>query len=306
MKKQLLTGASLLALIVTASTARATVISYTGGVVDYTVPTTGTYDIVAAGAQGGSGVTNQSLPAVSSGLLGGQAGGVFSLSAGTVLEIAVGGTGVSASGNYAGGGGGGGSFVVQQSGTVPLVVVGGGGGAGLGGHGYSGGTGSSGTNGSGGASGNQGEGGGGGGGFKGSGTVGSHLNVGGSGISFAGGLAGGLGQITGSLSANHGGNGGFGGGGGGSYGGGGGGGYNGGGGGFCVSGFCTDGGGRNGGNYINIRGTSLGSRYGVQSGNGYVSITEITSAPEPASATLFGVALAGLGLVRRRFRGQKS
>src|SRR5208337_4519307 len=84
---------------------QADLFTYSGGIVDYTVPVTGTYDITAAGAQGGAGDTWN-------GGLGAQIGGDISLTAGTVLEIVVGGVGLTGNfGTVWGGGGGGGSFV---------------------------------------------------------------------------------------------------------------------------------------------------------------------------------------------------
>src|SRR5258708_7395524 len=82
MRKVLLAGASLLALTAGASSAGATVIGYTGSSTTFTVPTTGTYDIVAFGAQGGG-----------FGGLGAEIGGDFYLTAGEVLTIDVGGQG---------------------------------------------------------------------------------------------------------------------------------------------------------------------------------------------------------------------
>jgi hypothetical protein len=75
---------------------------YSGALATYTIPTTASYDIVVYGAQGGG----------TSGGYGGygaEIGGDFTLLAGTVLGIVVGGAGGSALDH--GGGGGGGSFV---------------------------------------------------------------------------------------------------------------------------------------------------------------------------------------------------
>ena len=55
-------------------------LQFTGAIVDYTTPRTGTYDITTAGAQGGN-----------AGGLGYSVTGAFSLNAGNLLEIAVGG-----------------------------------------------------------------------------------------------------------------------------------------------------------------------------------------------------------------------
>ena len=90
--------------------------TYTGSSIIWTVPVTGTYQIVAFGAQGASIVFNS---ITSPGGLGAEIGGDLGLTAGEVLQIAVGGAGS----------GGGGSFVVAPS-NMPLVIAGGGGGSG--------------------------------------------------------------------------------------------------------------------------------------------------------------------------------
>src|SRR5437867_1616620 len=126
MRRHLLAGTSLLALLAWDPAARAAVIfDYTGGLVTFTVPTTGTYQILAFGAQGGD--STYAAPFTSGGR-GAEIGGDFSLTAGDKLQIAVGGAG--STGRF-GGGGGGGSFVAGMAGTgnVPLVIAGGGGGA---------------------------------------------------------------------------------------------------------------------------------------------------------------------------------
>jgi|HubBroStandDraft_3_1064219.scaffolds.fasta_scaffold1114470_2 hypothetical protein len=51
MRSLLLTGASLLALMVAAPTASATIFNFTGAVAEFTAPSTGAYGIVAFGAQ---------------------------------------------------------------------------------------------------------------------------------------------------------------------------------------------------------------------------------------------------------------
>jgi len=99
--------------------------SYTGGAVTYTVKTTGVYDITAYGAQGGSGDAF--------GGKGAEIGGDFTLQAGTVLRIVVGGQGTYGIGSNFSSGGGGGSFVIETSNGAsqshtPLVIAGGGGG----------------------------------------------------------------------------------------------------------------------------------------------------------------------------------
>jgi hypothetical protein len=89
------------------------VFSYTGGIQNYIVPTTGVYDIQAWGAQGGSGTTASDI-----GGYGAYLSALFDLTAGTDLEIVVGGAGLTGDfdGTF-GGGGGGGSFV--YTGAIP-------------------------------------------------------------------------------------------------------------------------------------------------------------------------------------------
>jgi hypothetical protein len=124
MKRLLLTSASLLALMAAAPRASATTFTFNGMIVDFTVPDTGTYQIIAFGAQGGDGSTSNDTGAV--GGKGAKIQGDFQLASGDHLKIVVGGAGQS--GSYYGGGGGG-SFVFVPNGQ-PLVVAGGGGGAG--------------------------------------------------------------------------------------------------------------------------------------------------------------------------------
>ena len=78
--------------------------AYAGAIQDYTIPATGSYDIVAYGAQGGG----DSGP-FSDGGYGAEIGGDVDLVAGTELGIVAGQAGGLSSGD--GGGGGGGSFV---------------------------------------------------------------------------------------------------------------------------------------------------------------------------------------------------
>ena len=132
MKMLLLAGTALLGLAVSGPAAYAQRVNftYTGKLVTWTVPKTGTYQIIAFGAQGGSGTFH--VPAVGptgAGGLGAEIGGNFILTAGEILQIAVGGAGAD---NLVGGGGGagGGTFVVGPDNT-PLVIAGGGGGGGL-------------------------------------------------------------------------------------------------------------------------------------------------------------------------------
>ena len=269
------------------------VFSYTGGADSYIVPTSGTYDIVAYGGQGGgSGSQN--------GGLGAQIEGTFLLTAGDTLSLIVGGQGAAAASGF-GAGGGGGSFVYDASSTAILVVAGGGGGA------YvaagndartatSGGLGvgtraSYGYGGTGGFGGGARTGGGGGGGFFGGGVSGS----GGGGGSFS--------SPTGGAAGGAGGAGGFGGGGGGgnATGAGGGGGYSGGGGSSGVGGIPGGGGG--GGSFdTGIAQVLLAS---VESGSGLIDITlvsaanPVTDVPEPAGLTIFAMGVGCLLLWRR-------
>jgi hypothetical protein len=126
MKPLLLAGASLLAILTAApgASAATTAFSYTGTLVDFTVPATGEYEITAFGAQGES--AQNASGGSSAGGKGAEISNHFNLTAGEILEITVGGMG--GTGKYSGGGGGG-SFVIGP-GNTPLVIAGGGGGAG--------------------------------------------------------------------------------------------------------------------------------------------------------------------------------
>ncbi len=84
-----------------------TVIGFSGTIVDYIVPATGVYDILAYDAQGGASRIGFQNP----GGLGAEVGGDIELAEGTELEIVVGGAGLSGNPAVLGGGGGGGSFV---------------------------------------------------------------------------------------------------------------------------------------------------------------------------------------------------
>jgi hypothetical protein len=132
MRHHLLAGISLAALLAWAPSASAATFpfDFTGMVQTFTVPMTGAYQILAFGAQGGSGGATGA-----GGGLGAEIGGDFSLTAGEMLGIYVGGAGSSynlgggAGSSYnLGGGGGGGSFVIGPS-NAKLVIAGGGGGS---------------------------------------------------------------------------------------------------------------------------------------------------------------------------------
>ena len=91
------------------------------GIQRWVVPATGTYTLDAYGAQGAAGDPSYV------GGRGAYVSGEFNLTAGTLLDIAVGqmGSGQSSNSN---GGGGGGSFIVVDSTNTPLLIAGGGGG----------------------------------------------------------------------------------------------------------------------------------------------------------------------------------
>jgi hypothetical protein len=262
--------------------------TYSGGLVDFSVPATGDYQILAFGAQGGS-ATSGSLIGV--GGLGAQIGGDFRLTVGEILQIAVGGAGGD------NGGGGGGSFVVGP-GNTPLVIAGGGGGGGLFSSGME-------LSGQGGLTGP--DGGGSGGGTGGNGGAGIMFDPG------AGGGGGGFFSVGGDSSQEGGtgggafpglaggsSGGGFGGGGGagsiGLGGSGGGGGYSGGAGGGRSAGAHGPGGG--GGSFD--AGTDQILVADFRTGNGEVAIIELAAAvPEPASIGLLAGALASLAALWR-------
>jgi hypothetical protein len=308
MRHYLLAGTSALALLVGAADADATIFEFSGSVVSFVIPVTGVYDIAAAGARGGGSFN-------ASGGFGAIAGGDVFLTAGTTLEIAVGGFGRSGIRSVLpdiGGGGGGGSFVYTAAApSTPLVVAGGGGGAFFyeqnGGPGQAGTAGQTGGGGApyGGAGGTGGTGGGGGNNVLGRGSGGGGagwLGNGNPGIGLQSG-AGGMGptSFTGGAGYMGYGNGGFGGGGGGGrYGGAGGGGFSGGGGGG------NNGGG--GGSYVaslftNVNLVTGGANNTAHGSNGYVTIDPAAAAvPEPASLGLVAAGLIGLRLMRRRRR----
>jgi len=249
-----------------------------GGIQNWTVPTTGTYTIEVAGARGS--ITSTSG---ASGGSGSRMIGTFSLTAGTVLQILVGQIGPT---HTYGGAGGGGTFVASGSSysvATPMIVAGGGGGGScsgtadgiaavtiINGTDGQGSTGNKGTNGYGGGAGTSSYKGSGGGGFYGNGTRGYYAN--GGGMAF---ISGGTGGLQGSSGSP----GGFGGGGAnGWWGGGAGGGYSGGGGG------ATDCYGGGGGGSLN-NGTNQNNTAGVNTGDGYVSITYLTGADKPGTVS---------------------
>jgi hypothetical protein len=268
--------------------------TYTGELVTFTVPITGTYRILAFGAQGGHGVPPNGFFSGTGGF-GAEIGGDFNLTGGEVLTIAVGGAGLPGSAEFTGGGGGGGSFVVGPANT-PLVIAGGGGGGGaaIPPTGLDGGGGLTGPNGGGFGGGTGGNGGSGGGEFGGGG--GGFLSAGGGGARGGGAFP----DLTGGLGAS-GGTGGFGGGGGngGRPGcGGGGGGYSGGAGGRGAHLGCSGGGG--GGSFD--AGINQILVAGLQAGNGEIVITEVSPvfAGTPGKANCHGKSVSALA---REFGG---
>ena len=227
----------------------------TQGIQEWTVPQSGTYQISASGAKGGN---------YSTSYYGGDGANVigeFDLTAGNVIQIAVGQMGVATTSASAGGGGG--SFVYNLTSTTLLAVGAGGGGAS---YKYDGMDGSSSNSGD--VAGTASDLGGGGGGSFSYNGVSSGQGFGG--YAFLNGATGGCGWYYESCNEIQGG---FGGGGGGSWdngndGAGGAGGYSGGDGG---AGGATDGSGSGGGSYNS--GTNQVNTSGANSGDGQVIIT---------------------------------
>ena len=85
--------------------------AYTGAIQTYTVPLTGIYDITAAGAEGG-----ESAQLFAPGGFGGILSGDVMLTAGTTLDVVVGGQGGT---GLLSGGGGGGSFMCTSRAPHP-------------------------------------------------------------------------------------------------------------------------------------------------------------------------------------------
>ncbi len=311
MKFSLLAGSSLVALLtaVGSATAGTTVFnSSTPGLVSFTVVSSGVYDILAGGAQGGSAYAATAIPPNTAGIggKGGIEGGDLTLAAGETLSILIGGTGGTPTGQAqvgASGGGGGGSFVVAVAGSndTPLVIAGGGGGGAFIPNGKTPGTyGATGTNGGGGAGGSGTGGAGGGGGFATDGGVGGSSIYGGK--AFKNGGA----SVYGTYGTHNGG--GAGGGGGASAdAAGGGGGYNGGGGGNYANGVGGNGGG--GSSFLSGLATNAVSTAGTNPGNGYVTIAYLsgsTPTPEPGSMTLLGAGVLGVvGTMAARRRSRR-
>jgi hypothetical protein len=255
----------------------------TNGIQLWTVPKTGTYQIIAAGARGG-GTGLQAL--LGKGII---VFNTYSLTMNTVIKILVGQQGVF--NNTQRSGGGGGTYVVTSE-NSPILIAGGGGGkggldTGINGQNITDGAsaavgGAGGTNGSGGSVSFVDDGGGGGGGLIGNGVQSASPNPAFGGLSFINNGVGGSGL----------GGGGFGGGGGGSVlnrGSGGGGGYSGGGAGR-TSGTTTGYSGGGGGSYdsVNVIGNYQATQYlesitanggtytdGFCSGHGFVRITAL-------------------------------
>ncbi len=313
-KNRYLLAGMLAGTVITSSAfADSVLFSYTGGLQQQTIATSGTYYILGTGAQGGS---------ANGGLGGGGTwiAGSVDLTAGTVLDIIVGESG--ATGNFGtdwGGGGGGGTFVWIDGLPDPLLIAGGGGGAGYSGTGgvagfsyqEAGFSGTADNGGAGGSSGSGGQGGtgtdlgfngGGGGGWTGAGSDG-YGNAPGTGLGSAGG--GGWGAF--SFACGAGGcddcmagpfaNGGFGGGGGGGWqGGGGGGGYSGGGG-----GDGSGGSGGAGGSFMTPSMALLVFQGGANQADGFLQIatsqSELMSTPEPGTFALIALSLIAVSLL---------
>jgi flagellar biosynthesis regulator FlbT len=255
-------------------------VTVSGGIQNWTVPSTGTYTISAQGASGVQGGSGSGAGAHGALMIG-----EFALTSGDVISVLVGQLGLR-DGTY-GGGGGGGTFVIDSTNDDILVIAGGGGGASIRSSTYTAGRDATttiagtngsrdsvldanapGSNGAGGATSTNG--GGAGAGYSGDGAD-SQSNSGGH--SYLNGAAGGD-----SSSGNS--DGGFGGGGAGYGGGGGGGGYNGAG----AGGYDGSGGGGGGAGSVN-NGTNQNNTIGTISQNGFVTI-ELANAAKGGTVSM--------------------
>jgi hypothetical protein len=273
---------ALAALLIGGAANAAEVFGYTGAIQTWVVPATGEYDILGAGAQGGSSEFPEILG--TGGGLGAEVGGEIDLTAGEIIQIVVGQVG---SGPPAWGSGGGGATWVFINGAAnPLLVAGGGGGQGYIGLNGSGGAGQAtlGGSGQGGAAGD----GGGGAGWLGNGADGTSTvtRIAGSGglgpSSFQGGYSvGGPFGIFDGVDLQTGG-----------YGGGGAGGYNDGGGGGGYTGGAA---GQGGGSYLGAGFTQTVGASGANTGNGFLTINPV---PEPAEWVLLMAGLAAFAATR--------
>lgn len=274
-KKALLAGASVIALTVGAPAIAAT-FTFTGAIETGTIATTGTYRLTLGGASGGE--TRSTL-----GGTGGYVLGDLTLTAGDSFDVLVGGNGES--GNFAGGGG----LSMFRSGAEIAIAGGGGGGGSSSSYGPGGAGGANiGGSGNGGFLGPGAFGGGGGGGVNSDGA--SSIAQGGK--SIPNGAAGGAGYGGGA--------GGFGGGGGAGFHGGGGGGFMGGNGGYYST-VSTGGSSYLSGGFMNSVFTAGGATNGA-----FVTLDLLPAAPSqvplPGGIVLFGSALSGFMVMRRRKR----
>ena len=126
-RRLLLAGASVLAIMTSVSEAGATLFNIPG-FYSYTAPTSGVYDITAAGGQGGNANFNEQTASYTYfGGGGAIVGGDVSLTAGEQLGIYVGGQGQSGHFGSGYGGGGGGLSLVKFPVSADLIAGGGGG-----------------------------------------------------------------------------------------------------------------------------------------------------------------------------------
>lgn len=239
-----------------------------GGIMLWTVPSTGTYTIDCYGASGGRDGYYFTF-----GGLGARAKGDFLLTQGQVLALVVGQLGQNDQGQSWGGGGGGGTFAwVNGTTSAPLIAAGGGGSGGIGGNATQAGGQTT-------TSGSAGQNGGGAGGTSGSASASSGVCGGGGGQGWFGGSSYSCGgsftwpalynDPTGGNPYGPSAQGGFGGGAGSYGGGGGGGGYSGGG----SAGWSYSGYGGGGGSYNS--GTNQTMTGATNTGNGYITITKL-------------------------------